>query len=167
MAGTLETLLAAARADTGGGTRAVSDAREAVAAAARTCDDAAGDRGVRMVVDLPPGAVLVGADAGAVERLLVPLIENARRYAARVVTVGAKRVDGEVWLSVSDDGPGVDDAVRDRLFEPGVSADGGAGHDGAGLGLALARRLARALSGDVEHVPAGAGATFRVRLPAV
>jgi signal transduction histidine kinase len=167
MAGTLETLLAAARAETGGGARAVSDARDAVAAAARAGHGAAGGRGVHVVVDLPPGAVPVGADAGAVERLLAPLIENARRYAARVVTVGAKRVDGEVWLSVSDDGPGVDDAVRERLFEPGASANGDVAHDGAGLGLALARRLARALSGDVEYVGGGPGATFRVRLPAV
>jgi signal transduction histidine kinase len=95
------------------------------------------------------------------------LIENGCRYAAHAVTVGVKRVAGEVCLSVSDDGPGVDDRVRDRLFEPGAHADGRVPHDGAGLGLALARRLARAIGGDVEHVPDAVGATFRVRLPAV
>ena len=78
------------------------------------------------------------------------------------------RTDGEVQLSVSDDGPGVDESVRTRLFEPGVRRPGENGdHGGAGLGLALSRRLARALNGDVEYVPGGGGARFRVRLPAV
>jgi signal transduction histidine kinase len=124
---------------------------------------------VRIEVDVPPGAVTVGADEASVERLLAPLIENGCRYAAGSVRVSARRIDGEVRLSVADDGPGVDARVRERLFEPGVHAaaanDAGSG---AGLGLALARRLARALNGEVEYVgEPGAGATFRVRLPAV
>jgi signal transduction histidine kinase len=123
---------------------------------------------VEVEVDVPPSALPVGAETAAVERLLVPLIENSCRYAAKTVRVRAARADGEVQLSVEDDGPGVDESVRAALFEPGVRTPGGDGaHNGAGLGLALARRLAQALDGDVEYVPGAAGATFRARLPTV
>jgi signal transduction histidine kinase len=170
MARTLDTLLAAARAEGSAGGGTVSDARGSVRAAARACSDAASSHGVEIALDMPPGPVPVGADASAVERVLVPLIENGCRYAAHKVTVGVSRVDGEVRLLVEDDGPGVDPQVRERMFEAGartVSPDNGA-HDGAGLGLALARRLARALDGDIEHVDGrDGGAGFSVRLPAV
>ncbi len=55
---------------------------------------------------------------------------------------------------------------RGALFEPGRRADPGDGHDGAGLGLALARRLARAAGGDLTLAAAGPGARFAVTLPA-
>lgn len=65
------------------------------------------------------------------------------------------------------DGPGVPEAFVDELFQPGRRADSGDGHDGAGLGLPLARRLARAVGGEVsydpDHTP---GARFTVSLPA-
>jgi signal transduction histidine kinase len=167
MTRTLDILLTAARAEAGG-PRGVSDARDAAVAAARSAEAAARERGVRIDVDVPPGAVSVGADAAAVERMLAPLLENGCRYAAHTVRVSVRRVDGEARLSVEDDGAGVDAGVRERLFEPGVQAAQGNGdRSGAGLGLALARRLARALDGDVEYVPDGPGATFRVRLPAI
>src|SRR3954470_7510826 len=110
----------------------------------------------------------VGADATAIERLLAPLIENGCRYAASEVRVAVRRVDGEVRLSVVDDGPGVDPHVRGRLFDPGAQGAAGTGErSGAGLGLALARRLAQALDGDIEYVDSAPGATCRARLPAV
>lgn len=166
MTATLDTLLAAARAETGG-MRSVSDARDAAAAAARSCDGDARARGIDIELDLPPGAVPVGAEAAAVERVLIPLVENGYRYAASTVVVAVRRVDGEVRLTVGDDGPGVDPALRDRLFEPGARESGNGGHDGAGLGLALSRRLAQALDGDVDYLGAERGATFRVHLPSV
>jgi signal transduction histidine kinase len=68
-----------------------------------------------------------------------------------------------VRLAVRDDGPGLDAAVGDRAFEPGYSgADGG----GAGLGLPLARRLARSCGGDVT-VGDGPGGCFVLDLPAL
>src|SRR3954468_12126816 len=95
---------------------------------------------VAIELDLPASPIPVGADATAIERLLAPLIENGCRYAASEVRVAVRRVDGEVRLSVIDDGPGVDPEIRARLFEPGVQGGGGAeGRSGAGLGLALAR----------------------------
>ena len=68
---------------------------------------------------------------------------------------------------MNDDGPGVDVADRERIFEPGVRGGAGVwgGHQGAGLGLSLARRLARAVGGDVEALQNGNGASFRARIP--
>jgi signal transduction histidine kinase len=71
-----------------------------------------------------------------------------------------------VAVTVADDGPGVPDDAREAVFEPGVATPAD-GHAGAGLGLALARRLAKAAGGDVtlaRRAPGG-GAEFRVDLP--
>jgi signal transduction histidine kinase len=167
VARTLDALLAAARAESGG-PRGVSDARDAVRAASRAHEAAAEGRGIRLELDLPSTPAPVGAETAAVERVVAPLIENGCRYAAHTVRIAVGRIDGEVRVSVADDGPGLDPSVRDRLFEPGVQGHAGDGeHSGAGLGLALARRLARALDGEVEYVDGSEGATFRARLPAV
>lgn len=69
-------------------------------------------------------------------------------------------------IDVTDDGPGVPAAFADDLFQPGRRADSGDGHDGAGLGLPLARRPARAVGGEVSHDRGHTcGAHSRVNLP--
>jgi signal transduction histidine kinase len=114
--------------------------------------DAAGLR-----TDLAEGLVLADRPA-IVMGALAPVVENALRVSEHVA-VSARR-DGElVELVVVDDGPGVAEKLADRIFEPGVSLGG------SGLGLPLARRIARSAGGDVRHVPAAGGATFVVRLP--
>jgi signal transduction histidine kinase len=108
----------------------------------------------------------VGADPEIVERMLVPLIENGRRHARSAVSVAVQAGNGAgASFVVADDGPGVRPEDRERIFEPGVSLAAPEDHAGAGLGLALARRLARAAGGDVEALPSDRGARFRVRLP--
>jgi signal transduction histidine kinase len=69
-----------------------------------------------------------------------------------------------VLLDVRDDGPGVPAGAEEAVFEPGHRLVPDDGHDGAGLGLPLARRLARAAGGDVTCT-AGPGGRFTVRLP--
>jgi signal transduction histidine kinase len=107
--------------------------------------------------------VTVAAEPELVERALAPLLDNACRYAKARVDVAVRRVDGTVELVVHDDGPGVAPAERERIFEAGVR-----GNDhpsgGAGLGLALARRLAAAGGGEVAYADAPGG-TFVLRLP--
>jgi signal transduction histidine kinase len=98
-----------------------------------------------------------------VRRALAPLVENAHRHARSRVWMELSAHDGRVRLAVRDDGPGLDPALGERAFEPGVR--GGADNGGAGLGLSLARRLARSCGGDVTAGP-GPGGCFVLELPA-
>ncbi|MFD4700444.1 ATP-binding protein [Streptomyces niveus] len=108
----------------------------------------------------------IGVSEEVAERILTPLLDNARRYARHTVTVRCAAGTGRITLYVGDDGPGVPEEFRSSLFEPGRRADPADGHDGAGLGLALARRLARAAGGDITLSDGGPGASFAVSLPA-
>jgi signal transduction histidine kinase len=110
----------------------------------------------------------VAVEGEVVERILSPLLENAARFARERIVLDIRSVDGEVVFEVRDDGPGVQPADRERIFEPGYRGAQGRGdaHTGAGLGLSLVRRLARAAGGEVQAQAPQAGASFAVRLPA-
>ena len=165
MQSTLETLMAAARADSLedlGTAPATSVGERAIASCRRVAQEA----GIELELTQPTDSVRVDVDVDTAERILVPLIENGCRYGRTRVELSVQPNGDAVEFLVHDDGPGVDAADRDRIFEPGVRGAGvWAGHQGAGLGLALSRRLARAVGGDVDAVPNGAGATFRARIP--
>ncbi|PSJ30440.1 two-component sensor histidine kinase [Streptosporangium nondiastaticum] len=114
-----------------------------------------------------PQTLTAGVDAALLERIISPLLDNALRYARSHVLLRAGQLpDGSVRVEIADDGPGVPDSFGDQIFQPGRRADPGDGHRGAGLGLPLARRLARSVGGDVchdaRHEP---GAAFLVSLP--
>lgn len=116
--------------------------------------------------------ILVNADADRMTQVIGNLVDNAA-YAAN----GHGRVELVVWrdgssgrvgLDVSDDGPGVPTAARERIFERMVRLDEArSSHQGgAGLGLPIARGIARAHGGDLRCVAAvGAGARFSLELP--
>ncbi|KPC62539.1 sensor histidine kinase [Streptomyces chattanoogensis] len=112
-------------------------------------------------------ALVAGVPAALLERIVAPLVDNALRYARTRVAVRVSPTDDGICVAVVDDGPGVPAAFTARLFQPGQRADPEDGHGGAGLGLPLARRLARSAGGEVRHdaghVP---GARFVVSLPA-
>jgi signal transduction histidine kinase len=121
--------------------------------------------------DAPPVTVrgttaAAGVSAAVAERILAPLLENARRYAVHTITVECAQRPGAAEVTVTDDGPGVPPEVGAAVFDPGRRAEPDDGHDGAGLGLALARRLARATGGDIELADVDRGAAFVVTLPA-
>ncbi|NUS07536.1 MAG: HAMP domain-containing histidine kinase, partial [Nonomuraea sp.] len=122
---------------------------------------------VKTVVDVPDPDLEAGVAPALLERIVSPLLTNALRYARSHVTVTARHVPGGVRIDVTDDGPGVPEAFAGDLFQPGRRADLDDGHDGAGLGLPLARRLARAVGGEVSHDPGHTtGARFVADLPA-
>jgi signal transduction histidine kinase len=100
-----------------------------------------------------------------VRRALAPLVDNARRHARSRVVLEVSDDDGHVRIAVRDDGPGVDPELGERAFDPGVRGEREPA-DGAGLGLPLARRLARSCGGDVVAGP-GPGGCFVLELPAV
>lgn len=115
----------------------------------------------------PPG--LVVTDGGKLRQVLVNLVGNALKYAdGGDVTVALDIGADEVTVHVRDTGPGIPGAWHERIFEPFVQMDQSTtrSYGGTGLGLAMSRRLARLLGGDVEldSVP-GEGSTFTLRLP--
>ncbi len=118
-----------------------------------------------VTVAAPAGLPLAEGDPDVVRRALGPLVDNARRHARREVRAELSSAGGKVRLAVRDDGPGVDADIGERAFEPGVRGpDEAAG--GAGLGLPLARRLARSCGGDIV-IGAGPGGCFVLELPAL
>jgi signal transduction histidine kinase len=81
------------------------------------------------------------------------------------LVIRGTRIEGRCEIDVIDRGLGVRENIRERLFEPFVSAAPEAG--GTGLGLAIARELTRAMGGELELTRTGAGgSTFRITLPA-
>ncbi|WP_432181883.1 sensor histidine kinase [Streptomyces sp. NBC_00063] len=121
---------------------------------------------VKTFVDAADPELQAGVGPALLERIVSPLLTNAVRFALSAVTVSARQLPGRVRIDVTDDGPGVPAVFVGDLFQPGRRADLDDGHDGAGLGLPLARRLARAVGGEVSHDPGyTAGARFRVDLP--
>ncbi|MEU9608794.1 HAMP domain-containing sensor histidine kinase [Streptomyces sp. NPDC048057] len=127
----------------------------------------AGDR-VTTAVDVADGVEVAGSH-GQLARVLGNLLDNAQRHAAASVEVSVRREGGSAVLSVGDDGAGVPDAERERIFERFVRLDDARSRDegGAGLGLAIARDVARRHGGTltVGRSRAG-GAQFVLRLPA-
>jgi signal transduction histidine kinase len=116
-------------------------------------------------VSAPENLPEAEGDPEIARRALAPLVENAQRHARKSVRLELSASHGVVRVEVHDDGPGVDPGMATRIFEPGVRGDD-ASQDGAGLGLALSRRLARACGGDVTVEPGDHGC-FVLRLPAV
>ncbi|MEH0586750.1 HAMP domain-containing sensor histidine kinase [Streptomyces sp. B21-106] len=133
----------------------------------RLADKLGARKRVKIVVDATDPELDAGVAPALLERIVSPLLTNAIRYARSTVTVSALRLPGGVRITVTDDGSGVPETFVDDLFQPGRRADHDDGHDGAGLGLPLARRLARAVGGEVSHDPGHtAGARFLADLPA-
>jgi signal transduction histidine kinase len=159
----VDTLVAAAHQEAST-TRGLSDAYAVVrdAIAGMTTE---GHNVPELLADPSPRTLRLGVDADLAERVLQPVLDNACRYGRSRVTVQLDRRGTRILYRVEDDGPGVTDDERDSIFEPGIRGSAGVGTAGAGLGLALARRLARAVSGDVELEQNGAGACFVVSLP--
>jgi two-component system sensor histidine kinase KdpD len=122
-------------------------------------------RQVRLDVDVPPDLPFVDGDHSQLDQLLTNLLENAARYApaGSAVHVVAAGRDGTVELRVIDEGIGVPDHERLRIFEPFRR---GEGSRSSGIGLATCKAIADAHGGAirVERTPGG-GATFVVTLP--
>jgi len=112
-------------------------------------------------------AVVVQGVSRLLRRAIRNLLENARRYSDGPVHLSVQRVGTEAVLSVSDHGPGVPAAERERIFEPFYRLRGASEREGGvGLGLALVRSIAQRHHGSVrcEDNPGG-GARFVLRIP--
>ena len=153
------------------------------AAIRRACEtvNAAGDEAIPLREEFDPSLPPVLANEGALVQVLINLIGNARdacqdskapeiiirtRFVsglARNVMRLGRPVKLPIEVQVSDNGPGVDPALRDHIFEPFVSSK----KNGQGLGLALVNKLVRDMDGRIGHErdEAGGWTHFRVNLP--
>jgi two-component system sensor histidine kinase KdpD len=122
-------------------------------------------RQTRLLVEVPPDLPLVDGDYTQLDQVVTNLMENAARHApqASIVRVTAEERNGAVELRVADEGIGVPDWERLRIFEPFRK---GEGSRSSGVGLAICKAIVEAHGGtiDVERT-AGGGATFVVSLP--
>lgn len=138
----------------------------AIVRAALTLVRSADEKGVTYVEEFDPSLPPVWASPDSLQQVLINLLSNARDACSRVegggqITVQTRFVSGLVMnvlrpgrsvrlpieLTVSDNGPGIDPAVRDRVFEPFVTSKKG----GQGLGLALVRKLVSDMDGRIAH----------------
>jgi signal transduction histidine kinase len=121
----------------------------------------------RVKIILQPSApVPARGDARSIIQILVNLVGNAVRHSPRgaTVTLSFDSMEGIARAHVSDQGPGIDPADQQRIFERFERVKGGEG--GTGLGLAIARRLAHSMGGDIllDSAP-GQGSRFTLSLP--
>jgi PAS domain S-box-containing protein len=164
----VDRLLSVARLDTGdlhvdvGPTDVASVVSDAVATAEGTVDD---DH--RLVLDVPEVPLHAEADPERLRQVLGHLIENAVKFSpdGGTVTVAARRRNGAVEVSVSDEGVGIPPGERERIFRKFYRGDT-SGRGGTGLGLFIVQGLVEAMGGTISVDSAeGRGSSFSIELP--
>ncbi|KUL20935.1 sensor histidine kinase [Streptomyces regalis] len=129
---------------------------------------ARGEAEGRAGVTVDAQVVTVAGSRGQIGRVLTNLLDNAQRHARSAVTVTVRKGGAWAVVAVADDGDGVAEADRERIFERFVRLDEARSRDdgGAGLGLAIARDVAVRHGGSLTVGRASAGgALFELRLP--
>lgn len=154
--------------------RRESDLREIVADAVGLAELEATRRGITILTRLPGDLPHLYVDPVLIEQVLVNLLKNAaeamaahpRLRAASVLRLHANLIndpENSVLIEVIDQGPGVDDSTKERLFEPFFSTKS----DGMGMGLNICRSIIESHLGRlwVENNADGIGCTFKIILP--
>lgn len=135
------------------------------------------NRGIHFEAKVPPGPLVVTADADHLEKVYANLLGNALKFTpegggvrfevdAGEGTEGG--AEGMFVVTVDDDGPGIPEHERDRIFQRFHQVDGSArrAHGGTGLGLAIAKEIVELHGGRIEvRSEAGGGSRFTVRVP--
>jgi two-component system heavy metal sensor histidine kinase CusS len=127
----------------------------------------------------PPGAptitltvtgrtdLILAIESDIARRALLPVLENAWRYAIHEIRIDVSTVGGQAQVAVSDDGGNLDPSLSEAVFAPGFRADPTNGYPGAGLGLALTRRICRAAGGDATAAVIDGRTTITLHLPRI
>lgn len=115
---------------------------------------------VTMAID---EALVVRADAGLLKQAFANLVQNAlqAQQDGGAISFSASRNADSVYITVSDAGHGIDEAIKDRIFLPFFTTK----EKGTGLGLALVHRIVESHGGSIELDSGGKGTTFRLSLP--
>lgn len=146
----------------------VADAFDAVEPIVKT---ELGNKHLVLQRELARPQLAVHADPKSLQEILVTLLSNASKYTrdGGTITLGADREGPNVRIWVKDTGVGISDHEMKRVFEPFFQAERGPtrGYSGIGLGLSIARTLARRMDGEITIASAeGKGTTASVALPA-
>ncbi len=171
----VENVLSYARIEGGRGRATVETmtANAIVSRVERRLAERCAEASMELEIDVPEdaGAAEVRIDPTAAEQILFNLVDNAAKYAPSEehprIVLSVRRDGREVELRVRDFGPGIPADERRKVFEPFAKADAHAAgtQPGVGLGLALCRRLARQMGGDLRLEAASPGAAFVLTLP--
>ena len=116
-----------------------------------------------IVADLPAGLPPLAIETAALEAIITTLAENARQAGANQFAIGATVTGGEVRIALADNGLGIPEADRERVFDPFFTSKRSDG--GSGLGLPIARALAENSFGRLELAPSEVGTTLVLTLP--
>jgi signal transduction histidine kinase len=117
-------------------------------------------------IEGPGEPVWAQADPTRVRQIVRNLMTNALKYGGPRISVETGRADAVAALRVIDDGSGVPEAMRERIFEPFERAHASVGEvDSLGLGLAISRELARAMGGDLTYRYDGGHSIFGFTVP--
>ncbi len=127
--------------------------------------------GLEILTRISDGRYMVSTDRDALEQVILNLVDNALKYAGngRFIKFCLKKDQNHIRLMVQDDGPGIEKAHRERIFEKFYRADNSltAARPGSGLGLGIARQIMADLGGDLSLLPeSGHGASFVIRIKA-
>ena len=138
---------------------------EVIGAAIRRTE--ASGQAMNVRVHLPEGLPFVPLDEALAEQLLINLLVNARRYApGSAVDLSAWAGPDTIELEVTDQGPGIPEAFRERVFDKFFRIPGSIGEGGVGIGLAICDAIAKAHGGRIwVEERRGGGASFRISLP--
>jgi signal transduction histidine kinase len=144
------------------------DVREGLRATLRLMSYTLRNSEIEVETDLASELPTVRGDPAGLNQVFLNLLKNstdALQAEGGTIRVSARPEAGDVLVEVADDGPGIDPAVRERLFEPFVSTKEAG--KGTGLGLSVSRRIVTALGGSLElRASDTGGACFEIRLPA-
>lgn len=162
----MDDLIGAARIESGALTPQMEavDLVDIVADARTALGD--GTERLRMTQDVSATLPLVEADPVLLRHIVVNLVDNGVRHARSKVEVSARERNGSVDLTVQDDGPGIPDQDRTRIFERFARVDGSDRSGGSGLGLAIAKGFADVMGMTIKAEENGeGGALFRLTMP--
>jgi signal transduction histidine kinase len=165
IAGIVEDLLVAARSEIGAlhVTRVPVDLRANVAQVVEVMSPTSQES---IQIGLHSPSLRAVGDPVRVRQIIRNLLSNAIRYGGDRIMVDMVALDGTVLLAVSDNGPGIPFSEQDRIFEAyEIAHDPGSQPSSVGLGLAVARRLARLMSGDLTYERTGNISVFELQLP--
>lgn len=126
------------------------------------------DAGMKVTVSEPENSLHITSDRDALEQVVLNLLDNAVKYAAKGGELSISLANGDCTeLVIRDRGPGIPDDHKDRIFDTFHRVDNSltAGQAGSGLGLSIARRIMRDLGGDLVYEPNDkGGCCFRIRI---